>query len=171
MTCAVSGGADSLALLALALSGGAQAAVAAPGTAPGAKLKIDVSKHVQILGKARVTGAVTPFVAGQKVVVSYFQGGNPLARHTVKVHKSGAKGSSQSDDNKGGSSSRGFASMDKDRQREIASEGGRAAHESGNAHEFTSEEARKAGQQSHGGQGGSSSGSSSGGSSSRGGKK
>jgi general stress protein YciG len=44
---------------------------------------------------------------------------------------------------------RGFASMDKDRQREIASEGGRAAHQSGNAHEFTSEEARRAGQQSH----------------------
>jgi general stress protein YciG len=40
---------------------------------------------------------------------------------------------------------RGFASMDPERQREIASEGGRAAHESGNAHEFTSEEAREAG--------------------------
>lgn len=41
---------------------------------------------------------------------------------------------------------RGFASMDKDKQEEIASKGGKAAHESGNAHEFTSEEARKAGQ-------------------------
>lgn len=40
---------------------------------------------------------------------------------------------------------RGFASMDEDRQREIASEGGRASHEKGNAHEFTSEEAREAG--------------------------
>ncbi|HMA09701.1 MAG TPA: KGG domain-containing protein, partial [Ramlibacter sp.] len=30
-------------------------------------------------------------------------------------------------------------------QREIASEGGRAAHEKGTAHEFTSEEAREAG--------------------------
>ena len=49
----------------------------------------------------------------------------------------------------GQSKGRGFASMDKDRQREIASEGGRAAHQSGNAHEFTSEEARRAGQQSH----------------------
>lgn len=39
----------------------------------------------------------------------------------------------------------GFASMDAARQREIASMGGRAAHESGNAHEFTSEEARIAG--------------------------
>ena len=42
-------------------------------------------------------------------------------------------------------SSRGFASMDPQRQREIASEGGRAAHERGTAHEFTSEEAREAG--------------------------
>lgn len=46
---------------------------------------------------------------------------------------------------KQGSSSRGFASMDPQRQREIASEGGRAAHEKGTAHEFTSEEAREAG--------------------------
>jgi general stress protein YciG len=44
-----------------------------------------------------------------------------------------------------GSSNRGFASMDPQRQREIASEGGRAAHERGTAHEFTSEEARAAG--------------------------
>src|SRR5436305_983919 len=40
---------------------------------------------------------------------------------------------------------RGFASMDDEKQREIASKGGRAAHDSGNAHEFTSEEAREAG--------------------------
>jgi len=46
---------------------------------------------------------------------------------------------------KSGTSNRGFASMDPARQREIASEGGRAAHEKGTAHEFTSEEAREAG--------------------------
>lgn len=40
---------------------------------------------------------------------------------------------------------RGFASMDAARQREIASKGGRAAHQKGTAHEFTSEEARAAG--------------------------
>lgn len=51
------------------------------------------------------------------------------------------------------SSGRGFASMDKDRQREIAAEGGRASHASGNAHEFNSQEARDAGSKSHGGQG------------------
>jgi general stress protein YciG len=46
---------------------------------------------------------------------------------------------------KSGSSNRGFASMDPARQREIASQGGRAAHEKGTAHEFSSEEAREAG--------------------------
>jgi uncharacterized protein len=40
---------------------------------------------------------------------------------------------------------RGFGSMDPQRQREIASQGGIAAHQSGRAHEFTSEEARAAG--------------------------
>ena len=44
-----------------------------------------------------------------------------------------------------GKTERGFAAMHPDRQREIASEGGKAAHQSGNAHEFTSEEAREAG--------------------------
>lgn len=40
----------------------------------------------------------------------------------------------------------GFASMDEEKQREIASKGGKAAHKKGTAHEFTSEEAREAGQ-------------------------
>jgi|SRR5689334_24829206 len=40
---------------------------------------------------------------------------------------------------------RGFASMDAQRQREIARKGGRAAHEKGTAHEFTPDEARAAG--------------------------
>ena len=40
---------------------------------------------------------------------------------------------------------KGFASMDKERQREIASKGGKAAHKSGKAHRFTSEEAKIAG--------------------------
>ena len=42
-------------------------------------------------------------------------------------------------------SRRGFASMDKDKQRAIASKGGRAAHQKGTAHEFTPEEAKIAG--------------------------
>jgi uncharacterized protein len=40
---------------------------------------------------------------------------------------------------------RGFAGMDDDKQREIASKGGKAAHEKGTAHEWDSEEAREAG--------------------------
>ena len=45
----------------------------------------------------------------------------------------------------GSRSTRGFASMDPDKQRAIASKGGKAAHESGNAHQFTPDEAREAG--------------------------
>ena len=40
---------------------------------------------------------------------------------------------------------RGFASMDRNKQREIASKGGRAAHKKGAAHEWTREEAQAAG--------------------------
>ena len=40
---------------------------------------------------------------------------------------------------------RGFASMDRSKQRDIASKGGKAAHQKGTAHEWTSEEAREAG--------------------------
>lgn len=45
----------------------------------------------------------------------------------------------------GSRSKRGFAAMDEKKQREIASKGGKAAHERGTAHEWTSEEAREAG--------------------------
>jgi general stress protein YciG len=55
------------------------------------------------------------------------------------AQKSGS-GSSQ------GPSKRGFAAMDENQQREIASKGGQAAHQKGTAHEFDSEEARRAGQ-------------------------
>ncbi len=40
---------------------------------------------------------------------------------------------------------RGFASMDPEKQRSIASKGGKAAHAKGRAHEWTVEEAREAG--------------------------
>ncbi|MCC6626120.1 MAG: general stress protein [Chloroflexi bacterium] len=40
---------------------------------------------------------------------------------------------------------RGFASMSDERQREIASKGGRAAHAQGRAHQFSADEARVAG--------------------------
>jgi hypothetical protein len=64
--------------------------------------------------------------------------------------ESGNRSGNQGGNNQSDTSNRGFASMDPERQREIASEGGRAAHASGNAHEFTSEEAREAGKRSHG---------------------
>jgi hypothetical protein len=64
--------------------------------------------------------------------------------------ESGNRSADQGGNNQSDTSNRGFASMDPERQREIASEGGRAAHASGNAHEFTSEEAREAGKRSHG---------------------
>src|ERR1700722_18190737 len=44
-----------------------------------------------------------------------------------------------------GTNNRCFASMDSQKQREIASKGGKAAHQKGTAHQFTSEEARRAG--------------------------
>jgi uncharacterized protein len=49
--------------------------------------------------------------------------------------------------NKGGQgkSERGFAAMDPDKQKEIASEGGKASHEKGTGHEWDSKEAREAG--------------------------
>jgi general stress protein YciG len=60
-----------------------------------------------------------------------------------------------SQENQGGSSNRGFAGMDEEQQREIASKGGKTAHEKGTAHEFSHEEAveagRKGGKASHGG--------------------
>ena len=42
-------------------------------------------------------------------------------------------------------SRRGFAAMDPEKQKQIASEGGRAAHRQGVAHEWSTEEAREAG--------------------------
>ncbi len=45
----------------------------------------------------------------------------------------------------GEKSRRGFAAMSPEQQRRIASEGGRASHESGRGHRFSAEEARAAG--------------------------
>lgn len=45
---------------------------------------------------------------------------------------------------------RGFAAMDDDRQREIASQGGQAAQSSGRAHRLTPEERSRGGQHSGG---------------------
>ena len=52
---------------------------------------------------------------------------------------------------------RGFAAMNPERQREIASKGGKASHANGTGHEWTSESARiagsKGGKASRGGRG------------------
>jgi general stress protein YciG len=62
--------------------------------------------------------------------------------------KSGAGGNTQKSGSGSsqGTAKRGFAAMDEAQQREIASKGGQAAHQKGTAHEFDSEEARRAGQ-------------------------
>ena len=63
----------------------------------------------------------------------------PLARQAEKEIENELKGVDVAKED------RGFASMDRSRQKEIASKGGKAAHQKGTAHEWTSEEARDAG--------------------------
>lgn len=70
------------------------------------------------------------------------QGGN-------NSNQGGNNQSGSNNNSNGDTSNRGFASMDSDKQRDIASEGGKSAHEQGTAHEFDSQEAREAGKQSH----------------------
>ena len=65
---------------------------------------------------------------------------------TSKDSGSKSGGSSGNAQKSGGPAKRGFAAMDENQQREIASKGGQAAHQKGTAHEFDSEEARRAGQ-------------------------
>jgi hypothetical protein len=80
------------------------------------------------------------------------QGDNNAGRRDVSAtNQSGNQSGNKAAGNKqsGDTSSRGFASMDPARQREIAAQGGRAAHQKGTAHEFTPEEARRAGSMSH----------------------
>jgi hypothetical protein len=63
------------------------------------------------------------------------------------AQKSSSAGNAQkSGSGNGGPAKRGFAAMDEEQQRQIASKGGQAAHQKGTAHEFDSEEARRAGQ-------------------------
>jgi len=50
-----------------------------------------------------------------------------------------------SENNQETKSRRGFANLDAERRREIASQGGRAAHQQGVAHQWNSEEAAAAG--------------------------
>lgn len=83
--------------------------------------------------------------AGRRAVSATNLSGDPAGHQSGNQSGNSAAGSKQSGD----TSSRGFASMDPARQREIAAQGGRAAHQKGTAHEFTPEEARRAGSMSH----------------------
>lgn len=67
--------------------------------------------------------------------------GNNRTSNSQGGNSQSERAGSQGNENEG----RGFAGMDSEEQRAIAAKGGRAAHASGNAHEFTSEEAREAG--------------------------
>ena len=68
---------------------------------------------------------------------------NPTRDNADSVRQNG--GAQASSTSPRARSNRGFASMDREKQREIASKGGRAAHQKGTAHEFDSNEARAAG--------------------------
>ena len=61
------------------------------------------------------------------------------------ANQSASRGAAAKQTSSSGKSLRGFAAMDPAEQRRIASEGGKASHESGRGHRFTSEEARAAG--------------------------
>ncbi|MCC3157660.1 KGG domain-containing protein [Hymenobacter sp. 15J16-1T3B] len=70
---------------------------------------------------------------------------NATSRSTSSASaiKAGSNGTSSRPQSN--TSKRGFASMDPEQQRRIASEGGKASHASGRGHEWTSAEAREAG--------------------------
>ena len=61
------------------------------------------------------------------------------------ARQNGSQGGNSGSGQSRSRSNRGFASMDRGKQREIASKGGKAAHAKGTAHEFDSSEAREAG--------------------------
>src|SRR4051812_2651537 len=65
-------------------------------------------------------------------------------QRSTGMNGSSSNGASSSSERKG-TSRRGFASMDPNRQKEIASKGGRAAQAKGTAHEWSADEAREAG--------------------------
>jgi general stress protein YciG len=91
--------------------------------------------------KQAANGADNPHHNGASVVPQQHQQAprNPDMQQQQQGEQPGAARQ------QGSGSGRGFAGMDEARQRAIAAEGGRAAHQKGTAHEFTSEEAREAG--------------------------
>jgi general stress protein YciG len=96
--------------------------------------------------RARASGSLEPRVPGARPRRPGEMQGSPSSgkwRHRVNTGERKER--------------RGFASMSAEKQREIASKGGRAAHEKGTAHEWSADEARtagrKGGQVSRGGRG------------------
>ena len=77
-----------------------------------------------------------------RLFLTLFEVRDFLADFTLETVMGNKAGDTKSDRN----SERGFASMPEEKQRQIASKGGKAAHEKGTAHEFDSAEAREAGQ-------------------------
>jgi uncharacterized protein len=67
----------------------------------------------------------------------------------MTLHESKQSASSNATEGTKPRAKRGFAVMNPERQREIARLGGVAAHRSGHAHQFTTEEARAAGKKRH----------------------
>lgn len=68
-----------------------------------------------------------------------------LTNESVRTLPSRGRGNENGNGGRNGTSHRGFAAMDEQKQREIASKGGRAAHVKGTAHQWSSDEARAAG--------------------------
>jgi general stress protein YciG len=69
-----------------------------------------------------------------------------MASNTSNTGNTSNRNNNNIDGKTKGAAKRGFAAMDEATQRAIASKGGQAAHQKGTAHEFDSEEARRAGQ-------------------------
>ena len=67
--------------------------------------------------------------------------GDETSRTNSELSESEGEANSQ----RKGTANRGFAAMDSEKQKQIASEGGRAAHRQGVAHEWSKDEAREAG--------------------------
>jgi general stress protein YciG len=93
---------------------------------------------------ARATHEIHPFAPdfGMNIAAEH-SFALPAGRLTIVGHFTNKGRKNTMNETKG--RGRGFASMDRDKQRQIASKGGRAAHATGTAHEWTSEEARAAG--------------------------
>lgn len=70
---------------------------------------------------------------------------NSLNTETKQAPKSPLKSTKRPARRIGEKARRGFAAMSPEQQRDIASRGGRASHESGRGHRFSTEEARAAG--------------------------